>query len=163
VSGALPRRHYDRRLWVSGLSRLGLQGVLTHANQFYERRVVRCGQVSQNLAVQSDLSGLEALDEPAVSRPAGTAGRVDADLPQAAEIALLGATVAERVLPPMINGVRRVAIEFRTAHPKALGGSEHSGAALSGGRGVGYAHKLEDSGELIIETVDSGRRARQRA
>src|SRR5262249_29259388 len=126
VSGALPRRHYDRRLRVSGLSRLGLQGGLTHANQFYERRVVRCGQVSQNLAVQSDLSGLEALYEPAVSRPGGTGGRVDADQPQAAEIALLGATVAERVLPPMINGVRRVAIEFRAAHPKALGGSEHS-------------------------------------
>ena len=122
------------------LRSLRLQSVLRDFYQVRERGVVGGGDIREDLAVQSDLGSLQAFHEAAVSSAGGTSGGIDANLPQRTEGPLLGAAVAERVLAAVIDSVRGVAVKFGTAHPEALGGSDHSCAAFAGSWGVCDSH-----------------------
>src|SRR6185437_6855991 len=125
----------------SGLCRgLGPERVLGDLDQLAKRGVVLRGDVGQHLAVERDLRGLQTFHEPAVGQSGGTSGGIDADLPERAEIALLGLSIAVGVLTAMIDRIGGVTVKFRAAHPEAFGGPDHSGAALAGGGGVGDSH-----------------------
>ena len=59
--------------------------------------------------------------ESAVSDAGGAGGGIDANLPQGAESALLGFTVAEGVGLGLVGGVFGVAVKLAAAQPIALG------------------------------------------
>ena len=63
-----------------------------------ERGEIGDGEIGQDLAIDLDAGSVETGDEPAVADVVQTARGVDALNPEATELALLGATVAERVL-----------------------------------------------------------------
>src|SRR6478736_2373207 len=89
------------------------------------------GDVGQHLAVELDAGQLEPVDEHAVAHAVLAGGRVDADDPQAAEVALAVAAVAvgvgvglhDRFLGPLVVGVRLSA--------EALGPLERGAALLA--------------------------------
>ena len=62
-------------------------------------------------------------------------------MPQCAEVALLGLAVAVSVNAAVVNSVGRVAVKLGAAHPEALGGADHPGAAFAGSGSVGNAHE----------------------
>src|SRR5262245_35408223 len=70
---------------------------LRRLDDLRKRARVADGEVGQDLAIEIDLGLLEALDELAVAQALGADGRVDADDPQAAELALPLLAVARRV------------------------------------------------------------------
>ncbi len=84
-------------------------------------RLVLDGDVGEDLAVEADVRGLEALDETAVGEPGGTHGGVETGDPQSAEIALAGLPVAVGPVFPLHLGIFRVAEEFGTAATVSLG------------------------------------------
>src|SRR5580658_1162810 len=86
-------------------ARLVLQRILGDVHQFTEGRGILGGKVSQHLAVQRDFRGLEPFHEAAVGQTSLADGGIDADLPQITERALLDATIAVSVLPPVVNGI----------------------------------------------------------
>src|SRR6478609_10717666 len=106
-------------LSLRGLRVLGLQRVLGGGDQFIKRAVIRRGDVGEDLAIQTDLRGLQTLHETAVSHARRASSRVDANLPQRAVIALLGLAIAEGVLPAVIERIGGVAIKFAATHPEA--------------------------------------------
>src|SRR6056297_2333370 len=67
--------------------------------QRFERDLVVDGQFGQHLAIDADLGLLQAVDEAAVGHAVFTGRSVDALNPQAAEIALLLATIPICILP----------------------------------------------------------------
>src|SRR5229473_1568508 len=139
ASRRVPR---TRRLSLGLGGSLGFQGGGSDLEQFRKSGGVRGGHVSKNFTVQRAVGGFQALDEAAVGGAGGAGGGIDADLPQGAKIPFFCLTIAEGVLAAMVHGVGGVAVKFRAPHPEALGGSEHSGSALSGSGGVGDAHGI---------------------
>ena len=124
----IENRNLENRLSLRGF---GLQRVLGDLDQLSKRRVVGGRDVSEDFAVEGDFGGFEAFHEAAVGGAGGASGGVNANLPQRAEVTLLGAAIAEGILPAMIDGVGGIAIKFRAAHPEAFGGPDHSSAALA--------------------------------
>jgi hypothetical protein len=110
---------------------LGLQRVLRLLDQGVKRGLVANGDVGQDLAVELDVRGLEALDEAAVGDARVAAGRVEADDPQAAEFGLLLAAVAVSVLPGVLDRFLSVAEQLRFAALVALGVLQHFLAAAA--------------------------------
>src|SRR5688572_1951660 len=129
-------------LSLRGLRSLGLQRVLGGGDQVVKGRAIGRGDVSQNLAIQTDLRRFQALHEAAVSNARGARGRVDANLPEGAIIALLGLAIAEGVLPAMIERIGCITVKFAAAHPEALGGFNCPDTAFAGSGSVSYAHKI---------------------
>jgi len=119
-----------------------LERIFGDVGQFIKRSGVGSSDVSDDFAVERALGSLEAFDEAAVGESGRAGGGIDADLPEITELALFAAAVAVGVLPSVIHSVRRVAIQFGTAHPEAFGGADHPGAAFAGSRGVGNSHKI---------------------
>jgi hypothetical protein len=78
-------------------------------DQGIKGHLVADGDVGQHLAVEFDVRGLEAFDEAAVADAGVAAGRVEADDPQAADLALLLLAIAVGVLPRVLDSVFRVA------------------------------------------------------
>src|SRR5262245_14131922 len=113
------------------LRRFGLQRVLGNLDEFTKTRVVRRGDVGNDLAIQTHLRGLQSFHESAVSCAGSTGGRVDANLPERAESAFLGLAIAESVLAAMVQRVRGIAIQFGPAHAKAFGGFQCAHPALA--------------------------------
>ena len=133
----------------SGLGSFGFEGGLGDLHQLAESTRIGRGEVSQNFSVEGDFGGFEALDKTAVGQARGARGRVDADLPQITESPFLYATIAEGILPAMIDGIGCIAVKFGAAHPEAFGGRDHAFASLAGSWGVGYAHII-----LIVKSLD---------
>ena len=102
-------RNLENRLSLRGF---GLQRVLGDLDQLGKRRAIRGRDVGEDFAVEGDFGGFEAFHEAAIGGAGGASGGVDTNLPQRAEVALLGAAVAEGVLPAVIDGVGGVAIKF---------------------------------------------------
>ena len=94
------------------------------------------GDVGQDLAVQFDVRGLEALDEAAVADAGVAAGGVETDDPQAAEFTLLLLAIAIGVLPRVLDGFFRVAIELGFDAEISLGVFQDFLAPLAGSGGV---------------------------
>src|SRR5687767_11524487 len=123
---AFARPASTRCVRAFGLYGRGLPGFLGKPS---ERLGVADGDVREHLAVELDAGLLEAVHELAVAHALLAGGGVDADDPQAPEVALLVAAVAVRVgvrleqglLGPLVAGVR--------LPPEALGALE-GGAAL---------------------------------
>src|SRR5688572_18209934 len=107
---------------LRGLRSLGLQRVLGGGDQFIKGAAVGRGDVSEDLAIQTDLRRLETFHKTAVSHARGAGGGVDANLPKRAVIALFGLAIAEGVLAAVVERIGCIAIKFAAAHPKALGG-----------------------------------------
>ena len=63
------------------------------------------GEIGEHLAVDFDTGLLEAVDDPAVAQPELTRGGVDARDPERAEVALLGAAIAIRILAGLDDGL----------------------------------------------------------
>src|SRR5690606_14011900 len=78
-------------------------------------------QIGQNLAVDLDAGEREAVDKSAIGQTLLAGGGVDALEPQRTEIALFGATVAERVLQSLLDLLDRDAEDGGIAAPVALG------------------------------------------
>src|SRR5436190_11044441 len=72
----------------------------------------RDGDLGQALAVERDAGRLQALDELSVRQAVLARGGVDADDPQAAEVALLAPAADERVLQRGVDRLFRGAIEL---------------------------------------------------
>ena len=119
-----------------GRSGLRLERVLSELDDFAKRGGVRGGEVGEDLAVQFDLRGLQALDEAAVGHANGADGGVDTGLPEITEGALLGLAVAEGVLPAVIKGVGGVTVELGALEAKTFGGAQCPLAAAAGGDGI---------------------------
>src|SRR4051794_36137399 len=93
MSGAasIPERVSPERVSRSAESwprSTGGSGAPGRLDDLAEGAFVADGDVREDLAIDRDVRGLEALDEPAVGQAAGAGCRVDADDPQAAHLAL---------------------------------------------------------------------------
>src|SRR5262245_28905565 len=77
--------------------------------------------LGQRLAVEDHLGVDQPGDELAVAHPPSPAGRVDADDPQAAELALAYPPVAEGVLPPADQCHDRLPVQVVPAESESLG------------------------------------------
>ncbi|MDQ5952765.1 MAG: hypothetical protein QG626_895 [Patescibacteria group bacterium] len=60
--------------------------------------------MSQNLTIQADICFLEHVNKARIAESVGTYSGVDLERPEAAEVALLGATIAESVLTGLQHG-----------------------------------------------------------
>ena len=81
-----------------GVRRFLVDGGLGALDERGERGRIADGEVGEDLAVDLDARGVQAVDEPAVADAVLAAGGVDPLDPQPPEVALAGAAVAERVL-----------------------------------------------------------------
>ena len=106
-------------------------------DDFGEGRLVLDGDVGEDLAVEADVGGLEALDEAAVGEPGGAHGGAETGDPQGAEIALAGLPVAVGPIFALHLGVLRVAEEFGTASAVSLGRGDDPFAAGAAGGSIG--------------------------
>ena len=97
------------------------------------------GQFAEGLAVEGDVGGLHAGHKRAVLQPLGAHGRIDADDPQAAEVALLALAVLVRIHAGTREGILGVAIQFGLIAKVTLGFTQGALAARFGVDGVGYA------------------------
>src|SRR3954470_18406285 len=79
------------------------QRLLALAAQLRERRRLLAGKIGQDLAVDLDAGLLDAVHELRVGETVLTHAGIDALDPQAAEIALLGAAVAIRILQALLD------------------------------------------------------------
>ena len=113
-------RGSGRRGSVDVLGQGGLGGLDEHGEG---RRVVD-GQVGQDLAVDLDTRGLEALDEAVVGQAVGPGAGVDALDPELAEVALLLAPVVVAVDQRVGDLLLRLAVEARALAPVAGGALE---------------------------------------
>ena len=86
----------------SALFRLRLQASLGDLHQFGKGGLILGGDIGEHLAVDLDLSPLEALDKSAVSNVIRPTGGIDAHIPQGAEFTLLITAVAVGILPAVI-------------------------------------------------------------
>ena len=82
------------------------------------------GQVGQDLAVDLDTGGLEALDEAVVGHPLGAGRGVDPLDPQLAEVALVLAPVVVAVDQRVGDLLLRLAVEPRALAAVAAGALE---------------------------------------
>ena len=126
----------------SSLGGFGLQRGLGDFDQLAESGVVSSRKISDDFAVQRDLRSLESFHKSAVGQTGGAGGGVDANLPEHAEIPLLGFAVAEGVLASVIERVGGVTVKFGAAHSKAFGGFDRADAAFAGSGSVGNSHGL---------------------
>ena len=67
------------------------------------------GEIGKHLAIDFDLGLLQAVDDLAVAQPELARGGVDAGDPERAEVALLGAAIAVRILAGLDDGLLRSA------------------------------------------------------
>src|SRR4051812_11643575 len=84
-------------------AKLLYQRLLGLADQLREGRRLLAGQVREHLAVDLDAGLLDAVHELRVGETVLTHAGIDALDPQAAEIALLGAAVAIRILQALLD------------------------------------------------------------
>src|SRR5262249_40472091 len=117
---------------ASGFRRFGLQGVLRYCYQFLECSAVRCREVGDDFPIERYFGGFQSFDKPAVRDSSGAGGGVDSNLPERAEISFFGAAIAKSILPAMIDGIGGIPVEFRTPHPEAFGGPNHSSPSFAG-------------------------------
>src|SRR5436309_13935650 len=78
--------------------RFGLQRILRKPDQLTEGGGIGRRQVGDDLAVESHFGGFEPFHEAGVCNARRTRGGIDPNLPQSAEVTLLGLAVAERIL-----------------------------------------------------------------
>src|SRR5207237_9513484 len=88
-----------------GLRSLGLQRVLGGADQFVKGGGIGRGEVSEDLAIQTDLRGFQTSHETAVSHASSTGSGVNSDLPKRPIVALFGLAIAKGILPAMIERI----------------------------------------------------------
>src|SRR6186997_268991 len=81
----------------------GVEGTACGLDQRGEGRRLAHREVGEHLAIDVDLRGLQTGHEPRVAHLVLATGRVDADDPQAAELALLRAAVAVGVPERVLN------------------------------------------------------------
>lgn len=87
---------------VTGFSMFGLLALCELDDGGEDLRVFGC-QLGQHLAVELDVFGFEQWDQSGVGQAIGPAAGVDSDLPEAAEVAFLGAAVLVRCPAGMGN------------------------------------------------------------
>src|SRR5687767_2176837 len=91
---------------------------------------VEDGDVGQYLAIERDALKLQAMNQLAVAHAAHPTGGVDARDPQAAEVTLLGAAVAEGIDPAANQRHQRLPIQVVPAGAESLGQLAMAFAAL---------------------------------
>src|SRR5260221_10226122 len=148
----IPRRSLEHARRIRGCRKLILQarnlrrllrGVLRleRGFRFVEDRVERggvgYGEIGEDLAVEVDPGGFQALDESAVSQAICARGGVDALLPEHAEIALPGLAIAVGPILAFHHCILRVAEELRAAAAESAGFIGDFFAALPAGGSIG--------------------------
>jgi len=131
--------------------RRGAEGGLGLVENLGEGGAVVDGEFAQGFAVETDLGGLQAGHKSAIGQPAtsGADGGVDADDPEAAEVALLALAVLVGVLARARESVLGIAIQLRLVAEVALGFPQRALAARFGVNGVGDTR--HGKGELRIK------------
>src|SRR6185503_3879793 len=86
-----------------------------------ERRLIHHGEIREHLAVDLDVGALQACHEHAVAHAQLAHRRVDARDPQRAELALLHAAVAVRILPRLHQRLLRDAVDVLAPAAESLG------------------------------------------
>ena len=136
------------RWFCSGLLRCGglrLQRVLGGFDQAGKGDFVTNREITQDLAVERDVRGVEALDEAAVGDAVVTAGGVETHDPEATTVGLLLLAGRVGVLPGVLDSFFRVAEELGFIAELALGVFQHFLAALARRGGVSCtSHVLVD-------------------
>src|SRR6478735_1226075 len=122
---------------VAGDLRLGCvdSGRDVGAGELHERgegRGVVDGEVREDLAVDLDTGGLEALHEPVVRHAVGAGRSVDALDPEATEVTLLRATVTVGVTQRVGDLLLGLAVEARPLTAVAAGALENDSTLLLG-------------------------------
>src|SRR5436190_12219877 len=103
-------------------SRLSLRASgLGLARELCKSGRARDGDLGQALAVERDAGRLQAADELPVRQAVLARGRVDADDPEAAEVALLAAAADERVLQRGVDRLFRGPVQLAFVGVVALG------------------------------------------
>ena len=97
---------------LGGVDVLG-EGLAGHLNEGLEARRLVDGQLGEHTAVDLHAGQAKPLDEAVVGQALGAGGSVDALDPQATEVALAGATVAERVDAGVSDLLLGLAVEAR--------------------------------------------------
>src|SRR5690606_25821446 len=101
-------------------------------DELREGGLVVHGQLGQHAAVDLDLRGLQALDEPVVGHAVGAGRGVDPLDPQATEVTLAGATVTVAVDQRVGDLLLGLAVEAGPLAPVAAGALEGNPALLVG-------------------------------
>src|SRR4029077_4643659 len=99
------------------------------------------GQLGDTLAIEPDLGQPEPVDQPAVTEPAHLGGGAHAGDEEAAEVALLGAPVAEREHPGPQEGLLGRLEQAPAPSDKALRGLEDPFLPLVSGRTAFGTHR----------------------
>src|SRR5262249_3967772 len=128
----------------------GCERGLRLLGELAERLGVAHGQVGENLAVEFDVPGLEARDELVVREAVRTCARVDADDPEATELALLVLAIAVRVDERVLDLLLRVRVVRALEAPVALRLLENLAALLARVDGtLDAGHRLPLSKESL--------------
>src|SRR5205807_4853980 len=101
-----------------------------------ERALIRDREIGEDLAIKSDVRGLEALGEPAVGQTLGADGGVEPLDPEIAEGAFAGLAIAIRPILGLHRRVLRVTEKFRTAAAVTFGLIEDAFASLPAGGSI---------------------------
>lgn len=111
---------------------LALEGLLGDGGELVEGLDVLIGHLREDLAVELDAGELEAVHELRVGDLVHAGGGVDAGDPQAADLALLVATVAVLILERVLHLLLGVLVAARRLTVIALGAVEDCAALLLG-------------------------------